>query len=119
VRAWAGRGSHGSQLLANRSAGRTGRGGPWLARGRQDFSLAGSAQEIGPGVLDDKVHLYVSNDLKEWKTLKTFSHDKLPKRYFKFGVIGFADGKQTSDEFYMFFEAVKGFDGKSLKCSLL
>lgn len=92
----------------------------WYIKALEDgYYLAGSAQEIGPGVLDDKVHLYVSNDLKEWKTLKTFSHDKLPKRYFKFGVIGFADGKQSSKEFYMFFEAVTGLDGKSLKCSLL
>lgn len=85
---------------------------------RDNIYLAATAQEIGEGVLDDKVHLYYSEDLKKWKTVKTFNHDGLPKRYFKFGVIGFADGEQTKDEFYMFFEAIKGFDGKSIKCSL-
>lgn len=80
--------------------------------------LAASTQEIGVGVLDDKAHLYHSTDLKEWKSIRQFKHDGLPKRYFKFGVIGFADGQQSKDEFYMFFEAIKGFDGMSLKCSL-
>ena len=80
--------------------------------------LAATAQEIGEGVLDKQAHLYHSNDLRTWETIKRFDHDGLPMRYFKFGVIGFADGRQTKDEFYMFFEAIKGFDGKSIKCSL-
>jgi hypothetical protein len=83
-----------------------------------DNYLAASTQEFGDGVLDDKVHLYHSTDLKEWKSIKQFEHDGLPKKYFKFGVIGFADGTQTPEEFYMFFEAVKNFDGLALKCSL-
>jgi len=91
----------------------------WYIKKLEDNSyLAASAQEIGDGVLDDKVHLYHTTDLKKWDTLKTFDHDGLPKRYFKFGVIGFADGLQSNNEFYMFFEAVKKLDGKSLKCSL-
>ncbi len=84
----------------------------------ENIYLAATAQEIGQGVLDDKIHLYYSTDLEEWKTVRTFKHDGLPKRYFKFGVIGFADGKQSKDGFYMFFEAIKGFDGKSIKGSL-
>ncbi len=80
--------------------------------------LAATAQEIGKGVLDEKVHLYYSEDLKNWETIRTFDHDGLHKKYFKFGVVGFADGRQTKEEFYMFFEAVKGFDGQSIKCSL-
>ena len=103
----------------NITVGQKLRGPIWYIKELEDNSyLAATAQEIGEGVLDDKIHLYYSTDLKEWKTIKTFNHDGLPKRYFKFGVIGFADGKQTKDNFYMFFEAVKGFDGKSIKCSL-
>jgi len=90
----------------------------WYIKELDSGYLAATAQEIGEGVLDDKVHLYFSDDLKEWTTIHKFEHDGLPKRYFKFGVIGFADGKQTQKEFYMFFEAIKGFDGKSIKCSL-
>ncbi len=91
----------------------------WYVKKLVDNSyLAASAQEIGAGVLDDKIHLYHSVDLKNWNTIETFEHDKFPKRYFKFGVIGFADGMQSIKEFYMFFEAVRGLDGKSLKCTL-
>jgi hypothetical protein len=91
----------------------------WYIKELEDnIYLAATAQEIGKGVLDDKIHLYYSTDLREWKTIETFDHDGLPKRYFKSGVIGFADGRQTKDDFYIFFEAVKGFDGKSIKCSL-
>jgi len=90
----------------------------WYIKELDKGYLAATAQEIGEGVLDDKVHLYFSDDLKEWKTLHKFEHDGLPKKYFKSGVVGFADGKQTADEFYMFFEAIKGLDGKSVKCSV-
>jgi hypothetical protein len=84
----------------------------------EGLHIAATAQEIGDGVLDNKIHLYASEDLHTWKTVKTFDHDGLPKGYFKFGVIGFADGPQTRDNFYMFFEATKGLDGKSVKCSI-
>lgn len=80
--------------------------------------LAASTQEIGEGVLDKKAHLYISKDLKKWNSIYQFEHDGLPMKYFKFGIVGFADGKQSEDEFYMFFEALKGFDGKSIKCSV-
>jgi hypothetical protein len=35
-------------------------------------------------------------------------------RYFKFGVLAFADGPQSSKEFVLFGEALKGLDGRSL-----
>ena len=91
----------------------------WYIKELEDIGyLAATAQEIGDGVLDDKVYLYFSTDLEEWKVIRKFEHDGFSKKYFKSGVIGFADGNQTQDAFYMFFEAIKGFDGKSLKCSL-
>ena len=91
----------------------------WYVKALEDGGyLAATAQESGDGVLDDKVHLYFSSDLEEWKTIQKFDHDGLPKGWFKFGVIGFADGEQSSEAFYMFFEAVKGYDGKAIKCSL-
>lgn len=80
--------------------------------------LASTAQEIGPGVLDGYAHVYHSTDLRHWKSVLQFAHDGLPKRYFKFGVIGFADGEQSPDAFYVFFEALKKYDGRSVKCTL-
>jgi hypothetical protein len=82
------------------------------------YYLAATAQEIGVGVLDKKVHLYCSKDLENWFEIAEFEHDGLPKRFFKFGVIGFADGEQFLDDFYMFFEAIRGFDGKIINCSV-
>lgn len=83
-----------------------------------DIYLSATAQEIGQGVLDDKVHLCISKDLETWEDLKQFEHDGLPRRYFKFGVIGFADGPQSSQSFHMFFEAIRGLDGRSLRCQI-
>ena len=91
----------------------------WYIKEIEDYGyLAASTQEIGAGVLDDKVHLYHSLDLSYWKSIKEFDHDGFPKGYFKFGVIGFAKGKQDKNSIYMFFEAVKGLDGKSLKVAI-
>lgn len=91
----------------------------WYIKRLQDgFYLAATAQEIGPGVHDRDAHLLVSQDLEHWDDLTRFPHDGLPKRYFKFGVVGFADGLQTSTAFYLFFEALRGLDGKTAHCHI-
>ncbi|MCS7010882.1 MAG: hypothetical protein N2049_04015 [Anaerolineales bacterium] len=91
----------------------------WYVKTLEDgWYLAATAQEIGPGVLDRYAHLMVSRDLETWEELARFEHDGWPKKLFKFGVIGFADGPQTSQEFYLFAEALKGFDGKTARCAL-
>jgi len=91
----------------------------WYIKRLEDgYYLAATAQEIGSGVKDQYAHLMVSKDLKEWEDIYQFHHDGFPKRYFKFGVIGFADGNQNSSSFYLFAEAVKGLDGKTALCSI-
>jgi hypothetical protein len=90
----------------------------YIKRLADGYYLAATAQEIGPGVRDEFVHVMVSKDLETWQTAFQFKHDGLPKRYFKFGVIGFADGLQSSDRFYLFGEAIKGLDGKIARCRL-
>lgn len=91
----------------------------WYIKRLEDgFYLAATAQEIGPGVKDSYVHLMVSCDLETWEDVHHFEHDGLPKRWFKFGVIGFADGPQRSDGFYLFAEAVKGLDGRIALCEI-
>ena len=91
----------------------------WYIKRLQDgVYLAATAQEIGPSLKDKYVHLMVSKDLETWDDIYQFHHDRLPKRYFKFGVLGFADGYQTSNEFYMFAEAISGLDGKIAVCQL-
>ena len=92
----------------------------WYTKKLDDnYYLAATAQEIGPGVKDHLVHFMVSRDLEKWKDIYQFVHDGYPKRYFKFGVISFADGNQDSHSFYMFAEAIKGFDGNIVECEIL
>lgn len=91
----------------------------WYTKRLSDgYYLATTAQETGGGVRDNFAHLMVSKDLETWEDIHSFEHDGLPKGYFKFGVIGFADGEQSSDSFYIHCEAIKGFDGKTAICSL-
>lgn len=80
--------------------------------------LVCTVQEIGPSHEDNELHLFYSNDLKKWELVKKFRHDGLPKKHFKFGIGAFASGKQYVDEFPMFFEAVKKYDGKTLNLKL-
>ena len=91
----------------------------WYSKKLNDgYYLAATAQEKGPSHKDEYLHFMVSKDLEQWEDIAQFKSDKLPKGFFKFGVITFADGKQTSKDFFMFFEAVKGYDGKSCLCQL-
>lgn len=91
----------------------------WYIKRLDDgYYLAATAQEIGPGVHDRYAHLMVSKDLSTWEELVKFEHDGYPKRFFKFGVIGFADGPQTSQGFYLFAEALNNIDGISVLCRI-
>ena len=91
----------------------------WYIKRLEDgYYLAATTQEIGFGVKDQYVHLMFSKDLEKWEDIYQFQHDGLPKRYFKFGVIGFADGCQYSNSFYLFAEAIKGLDGKIALCEI-
>jgi hypothetical protein len=91
----------------------------YIKRLADGYYLAATTQEIGPGVKDRYAHLMVSRDLESWEDIHLFEHDGLPKRYFKFGVIGFSDGEQSSQGFYIFAEAIKGLDGKAALCHLV
>lgn len=92
----------------------------WYTKRLSDgYYLAATACESGPGVTDEYSHVFVSTDLEKWAEVRRFEHDKWPKRYFKFGVIGFADGHQVSGSFYIFGEALRGVDGRVYECSLL
>ena len=90
----------------------------YIKRLSDGIYLAATAQEIGAGVKDNYAHLMASEDLETWQDVWRIEHDHFPKRYFKFGVIGFADGEQSRDGFYLFFEALKGLDGKTVLCRI-
>lgn len=87
----------------------------WYSKQLTDgWSVLQTTVEVGPGVLSDHVHLYASCNLVDWVEFARFRKDRWPMRYFKFGVVAFADGPQTSDDFVMFGEAVEKMDGKAL-----
>jgi hypothetical protein len=101
------------------SHGQTFPGPVWYIKDLQDgIALAATAYETGPGVKTKCVHLLMSTDLNNWVLLQQFHHDGWPLKYFKFGVINFADGNQYSDDFVLSGEALRKLDGKSLICAL-
>lgn len=91
----------------------------WYLKELDDgYYLAGSSVEIGDGVLSDKACLYLSKDLKKWEVIREFPKDKWPMPYFKWGVLAFSNGCQTSKDFTIHFEGIKSFDGKAFVCSI-
>jgi hypothetical protein len=90
----------------------------YIKRLLDGYYLAATAQEIGPGVKDQYAHIMASKDLNTWEDIAQFKHDGLPKRYFKFGVIGFADGPQSGEKFYIFGEALNGLEGIASLCQV-
>ncbi|WAC01080.1 hypothetical protein N7U66_12970 [Lacinutrix neustonica] len=91
----------------------------WYLKKLEDgYYIAATSVEIGEGVLSKEAQLFVSKDLENWESVYKFPKDIFPMRYFKWGVIGFADGKQSSKSFAIHFEALKKVDGKSYICSL-
>jgi hypothetical protein len=91
----------------------------WYLKSLEDgYYLAGSSVEKGKGVLSDRACLYVSRDLVKWEIIKDFKKDFWPMPYFKWGVIAFSEGKQTSKKFTIHFEGLNNVDGKSFICSI-
>ena len=90
----------------------------YIKRLSDGYYLAATAQEIGLGVQDQYAHLMVSEDLDKWIDIYQFQHDGFPKKYFKFGVIGFPDGIMDSRSFYFFAEAIEQYDGKTVLCEI-
>lgn len=109
----------------NRKTGKISEGysfsGPvWFAKRLQNgISVAASNQEKGPSHKDKYLHLYATDDMNKWEELKIFNHDGWPKGYFRFGTICFSRGMMKDNSFYMFFEGVKGLDGKSALCRIV
>lgn len=92
----------------------------WYTKALLDGSyLLQTTVEIGPGVKSFDSHVYVSEDLREWERLCSFRKDAWPMPYFKYGVVGFADGRQDKSDFVMFGEGLKGLDGRIIRAGLV
>ncbi|HEY4308554.1 MAG TPA: hypothetical protein VGN12_03790 [Pirellulales bacterium] len=92
----------------------------WYVKQTTDgWYVTASSNEIGVGVLDDCAHIFASRDALDWKPVYKSRKDRWSKRWLKFGVFGFADGPQSSQDFWMFAEALVGLDGRTFRCALV
>jgi hypothetical protein len=85
----------------------------WYSKALEGGSVMQTTCEIGAGVRSDHAHLFASKDNRSWVEVAKYRKDRWPMRYFKFGVIAFADGTQTTDRFALFGEGLSSFDGVS------
>lgn len=92
------------------SVGQSFAGPVWFARQYGEWAYAASAQEIGPSHKDEKMHIYRSKDMENWEEIGAFDYDGWPKRYFRFGIITTARGKDPM----LCCEGVKHYDGKTI-----
>lgn len=114
-----------SQMTMNRKTHEVVKGqdfpGPvWYLKSlSDDLTVCASVQEVGPSHTDEYVHLYYTKNRKDWIEVAHFEHDGFKKGIMKFGVCCFSEGNQTSDSFYIHFEAIKNFDGKVALCKIV
>ncbi len=91
----------------------------WYTKTLTDgWYLAASANEPGPSVKTCYAHIYASRDLDSWIEVAKYRKDSWPQGWFKFGVLGFADGTQSSKCFFLFGEGLQGIDGRAFCCNL-
>jgi hypothetical protein len=100
--------------------GRAFPGPVWYSKRFTDGSAAlQTTVEVGDGVKSSDSHIFYSRNLITWDEVARFRKDRLPVRYFKFGVIGFAEGPQSPDDFPIFGEALQGLDGQVKYASIV
>jgi hypothetical protein len=80
--------------------------------------LIASTVEPGDSVVGNEACIYFSKDLVNWSKQAAFTKDRWPMGLFKFGVIGFSRGERSDGSFYIFGEALKGLDGRSVRCRI-
>ena len=80
--------------------------------------LVASTVEPGDAVVSHEAAIFSSTDLISWSRLASFAKDRWPMGLFKFGVIGFSRGARSDGAFFVFGEALKKLDGRSLRCEI-
>lgn len=80
--------------------------------------LAGCAWEHGPGCLRDGATLLASRNGIDWSEVASWKKDRWPAPWFRDGVIRFAGGAQSSEDFVIYGEGLRGLDGTMLRCAL-
>ena len=81
-------------------------------------ALVQTTVEIGAGVQRPQACVFASSDLLEWREIACFDKDAWPLRWCRFGVVAFAGGHQTAEDFVVFGDALKGLDGQVFRARL-
>ena len=74
--------------------------------------------EPGKEVKSNDAILFHSHNLIEWTEVIRFKKDILPMTFFKFGVISFAEGAQSSKDFILFGEGLVDLEGTTIRASI-
>ena len=81
-------------------------------------ALLQTTVEVGPGVQRPQTCVFASSDLVEWREVVRFDKDRWPLRWCRFGLVAFADGRQTAEDFVLFGDALQGLDGRAYRAAL-
>ena len=81
-------------------------------------ALLQTTVEIGSGVSRPQACVFASSDLLDWREVARFDKDAWPLRWCRFGLVAFADGYQTPEDFVLFGDALKGLDGRAYRARL-
>ena len=81
-------------------------------------ALVQTTVEIGAGVQRPQACVFASSDLLEWREIACFDKDAWPLRWCRFGVVAFAGGHQTAEDFVVFGDALRGLDGRAYRARL-
>ena len=99
--------------------GRAFPGPVWYGKRLADgHALLQTTVEIGAGVRRPQACVFTSSDLVEWREVGCFDKDAWPLRWCRFGVVAFADGHQTSEDFVLSGDALQGLDGRACRARL-
>jgi hypothetical protein len=82
------------------------------------ITLLQTTVEPGVGVTSNHCHLFASRDHRRWIEAAKYKKDWWPMPYFKFGLLGFAEGMQSSERFVVFGQGLDQIDGKVLVVEL-
>jgi hypothetical protein len=91
----------------------------WFGKTLRDGTfVVGCAWEKGPGCQAEGATLLTSDDGATWREVGFWAKDSWPAPWFKNGVVRFAAGPQSRDDFVLFGEGLRGLDGERLHCRL-
>lgn len=92
----------------------------WYATQTTDgVFLATSSVEHGAAATADAAKVWASRDARIWSEILSFTKDRWPMPYFKWGTIALPSGRFASDNVWISGEGVNGLDGCSINFAVV